>query len=253
VCRRELAQGPARPIALADAGDRSGSGLGSRLVTGLLALAAVATFAGFLLLQSRNARSDADASAAASPARAARGLSQPAAAPAAGPALDPTGKDAPRPSVAPTAVPADQPGAVPAAAVLPPPLPPAALEPPPPPNPVAAPDSARAEDERRHAEVMAAIAARERARATGSVAITMYSTSWCGACIAARDHMRAKGIAFTEHDVEADPAAKAQQLQLNPRGGVPTIDVDGRETLVGFSAQRLEAAIARSVAARTGG
>jgi glutaredoxin len=109
-----------------------------------------------------------------------------------------------------------------------------------------------AEDARRHEEVMAAIAARERARATSSVAITMYSTSWCGACKHARDHMRAQGIAFDERDVEDDPAAKAQQLLLNPRGSVPTIDIDGHEVLVGFSAGHLDAAITRSVARRTG-
>jgi glutaredoxin len=120
-------------------------------------------------------------------------------------------------------------------------------------NPQPADQAARsAEDERRHQEVMAAIAARELQRAAAGVAITMYSTSWCGACNAARDHMRAHGIAFTDRNVEEDPEAKAQQLQLNPRGSVPTIDVDGREVLVGFSASHLKAAIARSVARRTG-
>jgi glutaredoxin len=124
-------------------------------------------------------------------------------------------------------------------------------------DPLSAQDEAEraaraAEDERRHQEVMAAIAARDRARATSSVEITMYSTSWCPACTAARDHMRAQGIAFTERNVEEDPAAKAQQLQLNPRGGVPTIDVDGKEVLVGFSAGKLKAAIDRSIAKRTG-
>ena len=109
-----------------------------------------------------------------------------------------------------------------------------------------------AEDERRHQEVMGAIAAREQERAAAGVAITMYSTSWCGACNAARAHMLAHGIAFTDHNVEEDPEAKVQQLQLNPRGSVPTIDVDGHEVLVGFSASHLKAAIARSVARRTG-
>ena len=64
--------------------------------------------------------------------------------------------------------------------------------------------------------------------------------------------MEANAIPFTDHDVEADPAAKARQLQLNPRGSVPTIDVDGREVLVGFGAKSLDNAIARAVAARAG-
>jgi glutaredoxin len=139
----------------------------------------------------------------------------------------------------------------PAPGAPPPGTPPDALEPPVEGDPAVL--AARtAEDERRHQEVMAAIAARERARATSSVAITMYSTSWCGACKKARDHMRAQGIAFDERDVDDDPAAKAQQLLLNPSGSVPTIDIDGREVLVGFGASHLDAAINRSVARRTG-
>jgi glutaredoxin len=112
-----------------------------------------------------------------------------------------------------------------------------------------------AEDaERTHAQVMAAIAAREheQRRAMGALNIEMYSTTWCGACKAARLYMQDHGIAFTDHDVEADPDARTTQLSLNPRGSVPTIDVDGREVLVGFSGSNLEAALARATAARSG-
>lgn len=111
-----------------------------------------------------------------------------------------------------------------------------------------------ADAERSHAQVMAAIAAREREqRHAAGVNIEMYSTSWCGACKAARLYMQDHGIAFTDHDVEADPDARTTQLSLNPRGSVPTIDVDGREVLVGFSGSDLEGAMARAVAARSGG
>ena len=146
------------------------------------------------------------------------------------------------------------PTAVPAAPVPPLPAAPSAQAPAPDTNAAsAAAAQARAEEEARsHAAVMAAIAARERERAGAALTITMYSTSWCKACIAARAHMQANAIAFTDHDVEADPAAKARQLQLNPRGSVPTIDVDGREVLVGFSARNLQNAMTRAVAARTG-
>jgi len=109
-----------------------------------------------------------------------------------------------------------------------------------------------ADAERSHAQVMAAIAAREREHAAGALTIEMYSTSWCGACKAARLYMQDHGIAFSDHDVEADPDARTTQLSLNPGGSVPTIEVDGREVLVGFSGSDLEAALARAAEARSG-
>jgi glutaredoxin len=51
--------------------------------------------------------------------------------------------------------------------------------------------------------------------------------------------MQQEGIAFEEHDIERDSSARERARRLNPRGSVPTIDVDG-QLMVGFSAQRLE-------------
>ncbi len=74
----------------------------------------------------------------------------------------------------------------------------------------------------------ALLAARRR------VSITMYSTSWCGVCRSARAYMDAEGIAYVDHDVEADARAARRLRSLNPRGSVPTFDIDG-ETHIGFS------------------
>ncbi|MCZ7679321.1 MAG: glutaredoxin family protein [Sandaracinaceae bacterium] len=79
-------------------------------------------------------------------------------------------------------------------------------------------------------------AARRRVR------ITMYSTSWCGYCRRARAYMDAEGIAYVEHDVEADARAAQRLRSLNPRGSVPTFEIDG-ETRIGFSPRNLEIAI----------
>jgi glutaredoxin len=75
--------------------------------------------------------------------------------------------------------------------------------------------------------------------ARSRVKITMYSTTWCPACKAARKYMDAQGIAYTDHDVERNPAAQRTKNFLNPKGSVPTIDVGG-VVMVGFSARRLE-------------
>jgi glutaredoxin len=82
-----------------------------------------------------------------------------------------------------------------------------------------------------------------------SVQIKMYSASWCSHCTEARNWMRANKIAFSEYDVETNSAAKAEQRRINPKGGVPTLDVDG-QVLVGFSEESLGHAIAQATQRR---
>jgi glutaredoxin len=86
-----------------------------------------------------------------------------------------------------------------------------------------------------------------RASARARVPIILYGTSWCGACRQARSYMSAQGIAFTDLDVESNPAARATYVQLNPARTVPTLQV-GREVMRGFSPESLEAALDQAVA-----
>ncbi len=54
--------------------------------------------------------------------------------------------------------------------------------------------------------------------------LTMYSTPWCGYCQRLKAQMTRAGIAFTEVDIEQDPAAAALVESVN--GGnqtVPTV------------------------------
>jgi glutaredoxin 3 len=81
------------------------------------------------------------------------------------------------------------------------------------------------------------------------VPITLYTTSWCPACEQARRWMRANAFTFVERDVERSSAARDSQRRLNPAGGVPTIDIDGR-VLVGFSEQSAAQAIVTSAQRR---
>lgn len=79
----------------------------------------------------------------------------------------------------------------------------------------------------------------------GSAVVTLYGTSWCGACAAARRYLASRKIPFTDKDIERDPAAarelaeKAARLGV-PADRVPVLDVRGR-LLVGFDRARLEA------------
>lgn len=54
--------------------------------------------------------------------------------------------------------------------------------------------------------------------------ITMYSTAWCGYCRRLKTQLDSAGIAYTEVDIEQDPAAAALVERVN--GGnqtVPTV------------------------------
>lgn len=74
------------------------------------------------------------------------------------------------------------------------------------------------------------------------VSITIYTTTWCGYCKAAKAWMNKEHLTFFERDIEHDAEAKQRMSVLNPRGGVPTINVDG-QVLVGFDADNLNRAI----------
>ena len=51
--------------------------------------------------------------------------------------------------------------------------------------------------------------------------LVMYSTVWCGYCKRLKTAMKASGIAFTEVDIEHDPAAAEFVMGVN--GGNQTV------------------------------
>lgn len=79
----------------------------------------------------------------------------------------------------------------------------------------------------------------------GTPIVTIYGTSWCGACRAARQYLTERRIPFADKDVERDPAAarelgeKASKMGI-PTDRVPIIDVRGR-LLQGFDRARIDA------------
>ena len=91
--------------------------------------------------------------------------------------------------------------------------------------------------------------AQELANLRERVDVIVYYTSWCPACRKLRGYLAQRGIRSTEYDIENDSAAKARQRVLNPRGSIPTVDIEG-QVLVGFDPQRIEAAIDRAARAR---
>ena len=75
--------------------------------------------------------------------------------------------------------------------------------------------------------------------------VTVYGTSWCGACRAARQYFSERKIPFADKDIEADPAAARELTDKATKMGIPTdrvpvLDVRGR-LLLGFDQARVEA------------
>jgi len=80
--------------------------------------------------------------------------------------------------------------------------------------------------------------------AGGPPVVTIYGTSWCGACRQARQYFTTRKIPFADKDIERDAdaarelAAKAAKMGI-PTDRVPVIDVRGR-LLLGFDRARIE-------------
>jgi glutaredoxin len=79
----------------------------------------------------------------------------------------------------------------------------------------------------------------------GAPVVTVYGTSWCGACREARKYLASRKIPFAEKDIERDAAAARELQEKAARLGVPTdrvpiLEVRGR-LLIGFDAARIEA------------
>jgi len=79
----------------------------------------------------------------------------------------------------------------------------------------------------------------------GKAVVTIYGTSWCGACRQARAYFAERKIPFLDKDIEQDAAAarelgeKAAKMGI-PTDRVPVLDVRGR-LLLGFDRARVEA------------
>jgi mycoredoxin len=57
--------------------------------------------------------------------------------------------------------------------------------------------------------------------------VTMYSAPWCRDCRAAKRYLDEHGIAYTEIDIEADPAASDEVIQHVGKRAIPQLVLDG--------------------------
>lgn len=55
----------------------------------------------------------------------------------------------------------------------------------------------------------------------------VYATRWCRDCRAAKQFLDTHGIAYSEIDVDADPAASAEVVRRVGKRAVPQLVIDG--------------------------
>ncbi len=69
--------------------------------------------------------------------------------------------------------------------------------------------------------------------------IVIYSTPSCVYCNAAKVFFKEKGIAYTEHNVAADPERRKEMIEKSGQMGVPVIII-GSEIVVGFNQPKIK-------------
>lgn len=77
------------------------------------------------------------------------------------------------------------------------------------------------------------------------MAVTMFTTTWCGYCRRLKSQLTREGIEYTEIDLESDP--DAVELVEHANGGnqtVPTLLFDDGSTLTNPSVSEVRARLA---------
>ena len=79
--------------------------------------------------------------------------------------------------------------------------------------------------------------------------VVIYTTSWCPVCKRAKAWMASHGVPYEEHDIEASRDDARMNRTINPRGSIPTFDIEG-DIMVGFSEDGLVATMQRAAQRR---
>ncbi len=69
--------------------------------------------------------------------------------------------------------------------------------------------------------------------------VVIYSTPTCVYCNMAKEFFKKNKVAYTEHNVATDLAARTEMVNKSHQMGVPVIDIGG-EIIVGFNRSELE-------------
>ncbi|HII16898.1 TPA: NrdH-redoxin [Candidatus Woesearchaeota archaeon] len=80
--------------------------------------------------------------------------------------------------------------------------------------------------------------------------VTVYSTQSCPWCVKAKDFLKECHIKFEEKDVGVDEEARDVMLEKTGQMGVPVIDIEGSEPIIGFDVEAIKEALADELKGR---
>lgn len=72
--------------------------------------------------------------------------------------------------------------------------------------------------------------------------VILYSTPTCVYCKLTKDFLKKHTVAYTEHNVADDVAARQEMIQKSHQMGVPVVDIEG-EIFVGFDKDGMSQAL----------
>lgn len=80
-----------------------------------------------------------------------------------------------------------------------------------------------------------------------SVAVTVYSTTWCAFCATEKQWLDKLGVKYVSKNIEEDEAAKEELLEKLGGNfqGVPVTDIAG-EMILGFNRPALQTALTKN-------
>jgi glutaredoxin len=70
--------------------------------------------------------------------------------------------------------------------------------------------------------------------------VVVYSAPWCGWCRKTLAWLDARGVQYTNKDIDANPAFRDELIRKSGGSGIPYVEI-GDEVVRGFSAARMEA------------
>lgn len=72
--------------------------------------------------------------------------------------------------------------------------------------------------------------------------VVMYASDWCGYCRRARALLDAKGVTYTEIDVDLIPGAREEMMARGGGSTIPQVFIDGQPVGGSDELQALDAA-----------
>ena len=72
--------------------------------------------------------------------------------------------------------------------------------------------------------------------------VIVYSADWCAFCHAAKQYLDKLGVAYTDKNVEENPAFAQEAVDKSSQMGIPVLDIGG-VIIVGFDRPKIDATL----------